>query len=310
MPESNYENPRIDHEHQNGDPSKGQVRTDPKKVLWVGSMLSLGTIGSLYYISIEAVILFTVFTLINICLGHSLGMHRLLIHRSFKCPKWLEYFLVHLGTVAGIAGPLTMLRTHDIRDWSQRQTHCHNFFTQVAPWYIDVYRQLFCKIELEEPPHLIIENEVSEDPVYQWMERTWRWQQLPWLLLLFLGGGISWILWGICSRISAITLGHWLIGYLAHNCGHKDWEVSAAAVQGHNVAWSSLLTMGECWHNNHHAYPGSANMGLFPGQMDLGWSTLKILEHIGLVRDLKTPANLPGRIDLVRLHAHDIPQTG
>ncbi len=296
-----YQNPRIDLKDQRGDPITGTVHADPIKILWVGAMLIFGTVGSLIYVSLGAVIVFITFTLVNICLGHSLGMHRLLIHRSFKCPKWLEYVFVHLGTIAGIAGPLTMMRTHDIRDWAQRQTNCHNFFTQVAPWYIDLYRQLFCKIELNQPPDFVAEAEVVDDCVYQWMERTWMWQQVPWAILLYLLGGVGWVLWGICSRVCAIVLGHWLIGYLAHNRGQQDWEVEHAAVQGHNVAWSSIVTMGECWHNNHHAFPGSAKMGLYAGQWDLGWSTLRLLERVGLVSELKTPDCLAHRSDLVRL---------
>ncbi|MEM9621305.1 MAG: acyl-CoA desaturase [Pseudomonadota bacterium] len=301
MNEKEYKNPRIDHEHQHGDPSTGLMRLDIAKVLWLVPMFILGTVGSLMYISLEAVVVFIGFTLANICFGHSLGMHRLLIHRSFRCPRWLEYFLVHLGTIAGIAGPLTMMRTHDIRDWAQRQSQCHSFFTQVAPWHVDLYRQLFCSIELDHPPVFIYDTEVASNSVYQWMERTWRWQQLPWAVLLFAMGGIGWVLWGICSRVSAIVVGHWLIGYFAHNQGDRDWEVDNAAVQGHNVPWCSLLTMGECWHNNHHAFPGSARMGLNPGQWDLGWSVLCVLERIGVVSDIKTPDKLPYRDDLTRL---------
>ena len=296
-----YANPRIDHNHQSGDPSEGNVRTDPKKVAWVGSMFFLGSVGSLLFISVDAVFVFVTFTLFNICFGHSLGMHRLLIHRSYTCPKWLEYFLVQQGTITGIAGPLTMMRVHDIRDWAQRQPHCHSFFTQVEPWYRDLYRQLFCSIDLKYPPSLEIEADVANDPIYVWMERTWMWQQLPWAILLFSIGGIDWVLWGICSRVSVTVFGHWLIGYFAHNQGDIHWEVKGAAVQGHNVPWSSIITMGECWHNNHHAYPGSAQMGLFAGQWDLGWQALCLLERLGVVSNLVTPETLPVRQDLQQL---------
>ena len=92
-----------------------------------------------------------------------------------------------------------------------------------------------------------------------------------------------------------------MIGYFAHNHGHRDWEVANAAVQGHNVPWSSLVTMGECWHNNHHAFPGSAKMGLFPGQWDLGWSALCLLRRVGMASDIKTPQSLMLRDDLTRI---------
>ena len=59
--------------------------------------------------------------------------------------------------------------------------------------------------------------------------------------------------------------------------------------------------MGEGWHNNHHAYPGSARMGHNPGEADPGWWVLLVLERLGLVSNLKTPATLPVRPNLVPL---------
>ena len=126
-------------------------------------------------------------------------------------------------------------------------------------------------------------------------------QQLPWALLFFVIGGWAWVFWGICSRVSISVFGHWLIGHFAHNDGHRDWHVAGAAVQGFNVPFAALLTMGESWHNNHHAYPGSAKLGLAPGQWDPGWWVLKALEKVGLVAGLVTPETLAARPELVRL---------
>jgi stearoyl-CoA desaturase (delta-9 desaturase) len=76
--------------------------------------------------------------------------------------------------------------------------------------------------------------------------------------------------WAVCARVTAGVFGHWLIGHLAHNHGAVHREVQGAAVQGRNVRFASILTMGECWHNNHHAYPGSARLGLAQGEWDPG----------------------------------------
>lgn len=62
--------------------------------------------------------------------------------------------------------------------------------------------------------------------------------------------------------------------------------------------FTSLLTMGECWHNNHHAFPGSARLGLQPGEWDPGWWALQALRRIGLVWSPKLPADLPTRPEL------------
>jgi hypothetical protein len=59
--------------------------------------------------------------------------------------------------------------------------------------------------------------------------------------------------------------------------------------------------MGECWHNNHHAFPGSARLGLAPGEWDPGWWVLLGLRRLGLVWAIRLPADLPNRPELVTI---------
>ena len=81
-------------------------------------------------------------------------MYRLWIHGSYKTHKVIEYMLVHLGTIMGIAGPLGMRRAHDMRDWAQRQEpgQCHPFFSQHSSFWKDTWLQLHCDVELKHPP--------------------------------------------------------------------------------------------------------------------------------------------------------------
>lgn len=297
-----YSNPRIDLPDQNGNAISGIVTLDPIKVIWVGSMFCLGTIGSLLTISISSVLLFITFTAFTLCLGHSLGMHRRFIHRSYQCSRWIEIFFVHLGTIVGLAGPLGMLKTHDLRDWAQRQHNCHDYFSHASVWYKDAYWQVFCSIKLKQAPLFQPEPEIQNDAIYKWMEKTWMLQQLPWAILFYWLGGWSWVFWGICTRVSISILGHWLIGYFAHNDGHRDWHIQDAAVQGHNIPWVSLLTMGESWHNNHHAFPYSAKLGLKDCQWDPGWLVLMLLKKVGLVSNLVLPNDEVGRTDVIKLN--------
>ena len=296
-----YTNPRIDHPNAQSSAEQGRVYLDFSKSIWVSTMLVFGTVGSALTITLESVILFFLFTGFTLCFGHSLGMHRRFIHRSYNCPKWMEYFFVHLGTIVGLAGPFGMLKTHDMRDWAQRQTVCHPYFSHGKKPYYDAYWQIFCSIDLKDPPAFEPESEIADDWVYIWMEKTWMLQQLPWALLFYFLGGWSWVFWGVCSRVSISIFGHWLIGYFAHNSGGKDWYVEGAAVQGHNIPWTAIFTMGENWHNNHHAFPESAKLGLEKGQWDPGWWMLIILSKVGLVSDLVTPDKLPSRPELIKL---------
>jgi stearoyl-CoA desaturase (delta-9 desaturase) len=77
--------------------------------------------------------------------------------------------------------------------------------------------------------------------------------------------------------------------------------VNGAAVQGYNVRFVGLITMGESWHNNHHAFPGSAMLGIYHNQADPGWWVINRLMNIGLIWDVKLPKDLPERVELVAI---------
>jgi sn-1 stearoyl-lipid 9-desaturase len=279
--------------------SEGTVRYAPAKSAWFLLMAGGAAIGGLATATWGALVLFAVTTGIVLLFGHSLGSHRKLIHDSFQCPKWLEYLLVYCGVQVGLAGPLGLMRQHELRDFAQRLPACHNYLRHRESAWRDAWWQLNCELHLDHPPELRIEPRIAADRFYLFLERTWMAQHLPWAVLFYAWGGWAFVFWGVCARVTAGVFGHWLIGYFAHNHGGKSFEVRGAAVQGHNVAFTSLITMGECWHNNHHAYPGSARLGLQPGEWDPGWWMLCALEKAGLVWQLRLPEDLAYREELV-----------
>ena len=276
------------------DPVEGVVRWDPVHSLWNGGMLAASlTLGPLLF-SWSALAIFLFLTGASILLGHSVGFHRRLIHRSFDCPIWLEYFLVWVGTSVGMSGPLWMIRTHDMRDWAQRQPDCHPYLSHRRPMPIDGWWQMHCRLELNRPPAFDL-GDAGRDRFHRFLEATWMAQQIPIAVLLFLAGGWSWVVWGVCARVSASVTGHWFVGHLAHRRGPQSWLVSGAGVQAHDVPWAAIPTMGEAWHNNHHAFPGSARIGLYPGQSDWGYVFIQVLERLGLAWNIVLPENLPHR---------------
>lgn len=125
-------------------------------------------------------------------------------------------------------------------------------------------------------------------------------QQLPIAALLFLGGGMSWVVWGVCVRVTACVTGHWFVGHLAHRRGPQSWLVADAGVQAHDVPWAAIPTMGEAWHNNHHAFPGSARIGLYPGQSDWGYVFIRLLARLGLAWNIVLPEHLTERATALR----------
>lgn len=277
---------------------EGEVKWIPMKSLWFTSMTLVGFGGGALLFNWSAFLAFILSTALVLLLGHSVGMHRRLIHSSFQCPLWLEYVLVYCGTLVGISGPIGLLRTHDLRDFAQRLPNCHDYFAHRQPALIDHFWQVHCDIALVRPPQISIEQRIADDRFYRFLEKTWMWQQLPWAIVCYWLGGWSWVFWTICARVSVSIFGHWLVGYFAHRNGPMHYEVEGASVQGHNVRFCALLTMGESWHNNHHAFPGSAKLGNAPGEWDPGWWFLKGLEFLGLVWQLRTQTDLPYREEL------------
>ena len=99
------------------DAAAGRVRGAPVKSLWLLGMSAGGLWALGAHFRWGGLALCVGCTAVTLCLGHSLGMHRRFIHRSYEAPLWLEHAFVYLGTLVGMAGPLGMLRTHDLRDW-------------------------------------------------------------------------------------------------------------------------------------------------------------------------------------------------
>jgi stearoyl-CoA desaturase (delta-9 desaturase) len=275
----------------------GNVQWDPVHSLWNGGMLVASLVLAPLLFSWSAFVVFLVLTGATILLGHSVGFHRLLIHRSFACPTGVEHMLVWIGTIVGLSGPLWMIRTHDLRDWAQRQPACHDYLAHRQPLLVDAWWQLHCTLVLKRPPIFDL-GDAGRNRFYRLLEASWMLQQLPIAVLLFALGGWGWVIWGVCVRVCVSVTGHWFVGHLAHRRGPQSWLVDGAGVQAHDVPWAALPTMGEAWHNNHHAFPGSARIGLYPGQSDWGYAVIRWLERCGLASDVILPADLPLRHNL------------
>ena len=284
--------------------TEGDIRWAPVKSLWYFFHMVAGLAGVVIFASWDAVLVFVVLTALTICAGHSVGMHRLLIHRSFDAPRWLEYLLVWLGTLVGMAGPFGMIRAHDMRDWHQRQAECPPHPSHGAGFWRDAWWQIHCHFPLHHPPRFEIEPRVAHSRFHRSIEATWMAQQLPLALILFALGGWAWVLWGISLRIWASLTGHWMVGHFAHKSGHQGWHIKGLPVQGYNLPGLGLLTFGENWHGNHHAFPHSALLGVERGQSDPGYLLIRLLARVGLARNIRLPHSAPPRHGLTRaLHS-------
>ena len=102
---STHRSPRMLEELNGADAVTGSVHWAPAKSLWITSMWLGAIFGGPLFFTWDAFLLFLATTGTTVCLGHSLGMHRRLIHRAYDCPLWLERLFVYLGTLVGRGCP-------------------------------------------------------------------------------------------------------------------------------------------------------------------------------------------------------------
>ena len=272
---------------------------DMRKVLWNGLMLTASVTFAVPLFSWSAFALFLSTTYVTLLVGHSVGMHRMMIHRTFECSKPVERLLIYIGVLVGVAGPFGILRVHDTRDWAQRQAECHEFFAHTRSLPRDLIWQLAYRFSFVRPPEFVIEPHFARDPFYIFLERTWQLHQIPVALVAFALGGWSWVIWSVCMRVLVSTIGHWTITYFCHRAGEGRWHIPGAAVQACNLPGLGMITYGECWHNHHHAFPESARIGLDKGQLDPGWWLIAALERAGVAKNVGLPRAGDRREDLV-----------
>lgn len=187
---------------EQSDPVFGTVAWDPARSLWNGGMLLASVVLGPLYFTWGALAVFAVLLAVTMCTGHSVGFHRRLIHRTFQCSKRLERLLVWSGTLVGMHGPFWVIRSHDLRDWAQRQPDCHPFLKHGRGLWWDGIWNLHCRLDLTRPPGFDPGPGIGDDPFYRFLQRTWMLQQLPLALALFSLGGLPWVIWGVCVRVT------------------------------------------------------------------------------------------------------------
>lgn len=279
-------------------PVEGRVVYDWPKLIWNLGMILATVIFAPLTFSLDSFLLFLFLTYFSLLIGHSAGMHRMMIHRTYDCHPIVEKLLVYIGVLVGMSGPFGVIKIHDLRDWAQRQSDCHAFFSHKTSYLNDLWWQLTSKFEFTRPPVFNIEAKFGSDKFYQWLELSWRYHQLVLAAVLYALGGWDFVVWGVFVRVSVSVVGHWTITYFCHNPGPGKWRVKNAAVQASNIPGLGVITYGECWHNNHHAFPESARIGLETGQCDPAWRFIQLLSYLGLAKNIGEPRALGQRDDL------------
>ena len=279
-----------------GNPSGGgPVHPGRKSVNWatLGFMAAIHGLALIALLpqfwSWQAIVTVLVLYWVTACLGVTIGYHRLLSHRSFRVPHWLERFFATCGAISCQQGPL---------DWVGLHRHHHKFsdtdvdhHTSLKGLWWSHMGWMFEDIPtMQAVPQLT--GDLAKDPYYRWLNNNFLLLQVPLAGLLFWigtvtgAGGWALVLWGIPLRLVLVYHCTWLVNSVTHYWGdapHNSGDSSR------NNAWVAALTFGEGWHNNHHAFPHSARHG-FGRQIDLTWMHIQLMHALGLATQVRLPA--------------------
>ena len=228
--------------------------------------------------------------------GVTAGYHRLLAHRAFRCGRPTQFALAWLGASAAQLGPLWWTAHHRLHhrhadsEQDPHSPHVRSLWWAHVGW-------LLCRKHARAPLEAV--PDLQRIPELVWLERFHWMAPLSLAAALYAAGealaarapaldvtGPQLLVWGFC--VSTVMLYHLLLAVasLGHRFGARRY---ALPDESRNLPWLAWLSLGDGWHNNHHARPAWARHGHATGELDLTWLALRGLERLGLVWELRGP---------------------
>ncbi|XP_022155832.1 palmitoyl-monogalactosyldiacylglycerol delta-7 desaturase, chloroplastic-like [Momordica charantia] len=238
----------------------------------------------------------------------SVSYHKNLAHRSFKLPKWLEYLLAYYAAHAFQGDPIDWVSTHRSHHQyvdTERDPHSptngfwfshiiwlfdsYTLTKRVCPNYFNDFQEIERNIFMTYLKHGNPSNvhDLEKQAFYRFMQKTYLLHIFALAILLYFVGGVPYIIWGMCMRIVVTLHLTFMVNSVCHIWGKQQWNTRDLSKNNWLVA---LLTFGEGWHNNHHAFEYSARHGLEWWQIDYGWYLIMLFQAIGLATDVKLPS--------------------
>jgi fatty-acid desaturase len=244
----------------------------------------VASIAAFFFWSWPAVITCVVLYWVSGSLGVGMGYHRLITHRGFRVPKALEYFLVTCGTIAIQGGPIEWVATHRIHH-AHTDRHGDPHTPRDGGWWAHIGWILRGTAQAHD--RAVLERYASDllkDRYYVWLDKYYTVTLIVLGLVLLFFGGWGVMLWGVFVRVTLGLHATWLVNSATHLWGKRRFETLE---DSRNSWWVALLTFGEGWHNNHHAFPTSARHGLKWYEIDSNWWVIRILQLLGVARGIK-----------------------
>ena len=281
---------------ENFEHASGHARQQ-EPINWVTTgfmaLFHVGAIAALFMFSWRGLIAAAVLWWISGSLGIGLGYHRLLTHRGYRTSKAMEYLMTVCGTLALEGGAINWVVTH-------RMHHARTDISGVDPhtprdgrWWAHAGWILRGTAQQHDEETLRrYAPDLTRDRIQVLINKFWLVPTIVSGLALLALGGWSMLMWGLFFRVTIGLHATWLVNSATHLWGTRRFATKDDST---NSWWVALISFGEGWHNNHHAYPVSARHGLAWYELDLNWMAIRALEMLGLVSGVKA-VNIDGRM--------------
>lgn len=254
------------------------------------TLMHVGCLAAPFFFTWQAFAATIVLHYLTISIGIGLSYHRGITHKSFKLARPVEVFAYICGALSGQGSPLIWAATHRIHHAkSDMPGDPHS--PRDGKWWSHMF-WLFANRSAEEDETIFRRYipDLVRDPVLRFLHRFYG----P---LLFAFGGVLWalggwplLLWGLCARMTFAYHGTWFVNSATHLWGYKTYQTTD---DSRNLWWVALLTYGEGWHNNHHAYPHCARAGHRWWELDPTFWLIRTLKAVGLAKNVDDEIPMP-----------------
>jgi fatty-acid desaturase len=253
------------------------------------AIFHLAALAAMFFFRWSALVVFLVVWVLAQNVGIAMGYHRLLTHRGYATPKWLEYCIATCATLALQHGPIYWVGVHRIHHrYTDKGGDPHS--PRDGKWWSHMGWLLNGSLRNETNVLRRYAPDLARDKYYVWLNK-YHWVPLTVVgITLFAFGGWSWLLWG---AVLPATIGFhvtWMVNSVTHLWGSRRFSTTD---DSRNNIWVALLTGGEGWHNNHHAHPVSARHGLAWYEVDVNYYGILLLQKLGLASQVKTASLEP-----------------
>lgn len=243
----------------------------------------LTLIAGAFYVSFSWEMFATAFFMywLTVACGISMCYHRLLTHRSYKIPKWLERTLATFGAISGTGGPIQWVMTHrDHHRFADKAGDPHPP-TNIPKTVFGFYPRVSDYVS----------RRLATDSYFVFWHRYYFALLASWALLVFLAFGFQGLYFIYIMPVAGAILisnsqnywGH-VPSKIAPFLSYRSYEVGD---NSQNNWMMAFLGFGEGYHNNHHRYPGSARFGIEKSEIDLSYIQIKLLEFLGIATGIR-----------------------